>query len=171
LHINRVKIENLRNIINAEISPHKGLNFIIGNNGAGKTTLLESIYLLARAKSFRQKRSGRLINEKADTLTLFAQLQSEDNRVHNIGLKKIAGQTEIKKDGKSLKKLSELAQTIPLTIITPNLQRIIEDEPQQRRRLLNWGLFHLEQSYSDLAYRYKKILRKETVLLEDLTNN
>jgi DNA replication and repair protein RecF len=165
LHIKSVKIENLRNITHAELVPHKGLNIIVGNNGAGKTSLLESIYLLARARSFRQKKSGKLINEKAEKLILFAQLLSEDNRVHSIGLEKTTTKTEIRKDGKNLKKLSELAKSIPLTIITPNLQRIIEEEPQNRRRLINWGLFHVEHDYAELANKYKKILMQRNKAL------
>lgn len=158
MHIQSVKIENLRNISNAEISPIEGLNIIVGNNGAGKTTILESIYLLARAKSFRQKRSGRLIKEGTERLTLYAKLKTSDQRSHHIGLQKSTSQTEIRIDGQNLKKLSQLAHAIPLTIITPNLQRIIEEDPHHRRRLLNWGLFHVEHEYSELAYRYKKTL-------------
>jgi DNA replication and repair protein RecF len=158
LQIKRIKIENLRNITKADISPHKGLNIIIGYNGAGKTTLLEAIYLLARARSFRQKRHGRLIKEGTERLNLFAQLQTKEKQIHKIGLQKSASKTEIRKDGQNLKRLSDLAKTIPLTIITPNIQRIIEEEPQHRRRLLNWGLFHVEHGYGELVNRYNKIL-------------
>jgi DNA replication and repair protein RecF len=169
LQINRIKIENLRNITEAAISPHNRLNIIIGNNGAGKTTILEAIYLLARARSFRQKRDGRLIKEGTERLTLFAQLQTTENYTHKIGLQKTRRQTEIKKDGKNLKRLSELAKTIPLTIITPNIQRIIEEEPQHRRRLLNWGLFHVEHGYGELVNRYNKTLAQRNSALRGST--
>jgi DNA replication and repair protein RecF len=158
LQIERIRIENLRNIAYADVSPHKKLNIIFGSNGAGKTTLLESIYLLARARSFRQKKTGRLIREGSEKLNLFTIIQTETNIRHKIGLQKNSKCTTIKKDGETIKKLSKLAKSIPLTIITPNIQRIIEEDPQQRRRLLNWGLFHVEPKYGDLANRYKKIL-------------
>jgi DNA replication and repair protein RecF len=170
LRIERIKIENLRNIDYADISPHKKINIIIGNNGAGKTTLLESIYLLARAKSFRQKRTGHLIKEGTERLNLFATLKTVTNARHQIGLQKSSNRTEIKKDGAPLNKLSELAKTIPLTIITPNIQHIIEDDPKQRRRLLNWGLFHVEHDYGALAYRYKKTLIQRNNALRGSTD-
>jgi DNA replication and repair protein RecF len=165
LQIKRIKIENLRNIKEAEISPHSRLNIIIGSNGAGKTTILEAIYLLARAKSFRQKRDGRLIKEGTERLNLFAKIETTENHIHQIGLQKSRSQTEIRKDGKNLKRLSELAKTLPLTIITPNIQRIIEEEPQHRRRLLNWGLFHVEHGYGELVNRYKKTLAQRNQAL------
>jgi DNA replication and repair protein RecF len=158
LLIENLKIENLRNISKAEISPHKKINIILGRNGAGKTTLLESIYLLARAKSFRQIKSGPLIQEGKEKLTLFTKIKNTTNTKHQIGLQKSKHKTEIRKDGEILRKLSVLAKTLPLTIITPNIQRIIEENPEQRRRLLNWGLFHVEPEYSELAFRYKKTL-------------
>jgi DNA replication and repair protein RecF len=158
LRIEKLIIENLRNISNAEISPHKKINIIHGSNGAGKTTLLEAIYILARARSFRQKNSDPLIKEGTEKLNLFTILHTAKNTKHQIGLQKSNKKTEIRKDGKNLRKLSDLAKSIPLTIITPNIQRIIEEDPKHRRRLLNWGLFHVEPEYGELANRYKKIL-------------
>ncbi|WP_369161225.1 DNA replication/repair protein RecF [Candidatus Thiodiazotropha sp. LNASS1] len=158
MHIETIKIENLRNIANAELSPHKKINIIVGCNGAGKTTLLESIYLLARARSFRQQKTGRLIREGEEHLNLFTSLQTATNNRHHIGLRKTVSGTLIRKDGENLKKRSDLAKSIPLSIITPNIQRIIEDDPKNRRRLLNWGMFHVEHEYANLVNRYKKAL-------------
>jgi DNA replication and repair protein RecF len=64
LQINQLTIENLRNIKFAQLTPNKYTNFIVGDNGAGKTSLLESIYLLARAKSFREQSNRSLIKEE-----------------------------------------------------------------------------------------------------------
>ncbi|MFI0413654.1 MAG: DNA replication/repair protein RecF [Candidatus Thiodiazotropha sp.] len=159
MHIEKIKIENLRNIANAELSPHKKINVIVGCNGAGKTTLLESIYLLARARSFRQLKTGRLIREGEEQLNLFTSfLKTATNNRHHIGLQKTVSETVIRKDGANLKKRSDLAKSLPLTIITPNIQRIIEDDPNNRRRLLNWGMFHVEHEYAFLVNSYKKTL-------------
>ncbi|MEW8049146.1 MAG: DNA replication/repair protein RecF [Candidatus Thiodiazotropha sp.] len=158
LHIEKIKIENLRNITQAEISPISHINIIVGSNGAGKTTILESIYLLARARSFRQQKTGHLIREGTEQLSLFSTLRTAAHTRHKIGLQKTAKSTVIRKDGRNLKKLSDLAKTMPLTIITPNIQRIIEEDPKHRRRLLNWGMFHVEHEYGELANRYKKTL-------------
>ncbi|MES9969123.1 MAG: DNA replication/repair protein RecF [Candidatus Thiodiazotropha sp.] len=158
MHIEKIKIENLRNIECAEFSPHQQLNIILGKNGAGKTTLLEAIYLLARARTFRQQTRGQLLKEGTDQLNLFATLKGVDHSRHQIGLQKTVASTFIRKDGENLKKLSDLAKTIPLTIITPNIQRIIEEDPKHRRRLINWGLFHVEHEYGEIANRYKQAL-------------
>ncbi|MES9927618.1 MAG: DNA replication/repair protein RecF [Candidatus Thiodiazotropha sp. 6PDIVS] len=158
MHLVKLKINNLRNIKSAEIHPGSKINFILGNNGAGKTTLLESIYLLARAKSFRQSKNRNLISDTESELIIYAEIERDNATQNRIGLSKRKDKTSVRKDGKKIVRLSDLANNIPLTIITPNIQRIVEEGPAHRRKLLNWGLFHVEQSYGKLAQRYKKTI-------------
>jgi DNA replication and repair protein RecF len=158
LHLQRLKIENLRNIKEAEILPSNNLNFITGSNGAGKTTLLEAIYLLARTRSFRQSQNKTLIKRGEEKLTLFSELQSQTGDRYRIGLSKQKDITTVHKNRKKITKLSELAKSIPLTIITPNIQRIVEEGPTHRRKLLNWGMFHVEPLYAQLAQRYNQTI-------------
>ncbi|MCG7929706.1 MAG: DNA replication/repair protein RecF [Candidatus Thiodiazotropha lotti] len=158
MHLQRLKIQNLRNISNAEIFPSDNLNIITGANGAGKTTLLESIYLLARTRSFRQSQNRTLIKSGEEALTIFSELQSEAGTKYRIGLSKKKEGTTVHKDRKKITKLSELAKSLPLTIITPNIQRIVEEGPVHRRKLLNWGMFHVEPFYAQLAQRYNQTI-------------
>ncbi|MEJ2612489.1 MAG: DNA replication/repair protein RecF [Candidatus Thiodiazotropha sp.] len=171
--IKRLKIQNLRNIVNAEICPGKNLNFFSGPNAAGKTSLLESIYLLARARSFRPSQNRNLINKNENELIIFSELIRSDNSLCKIGLKKDKRKTQIKSDGREVKKLSELAHNLPISVLTPNIQRLIEEGPEQRRKLLNWGLFHVEHSYTKLARNYSKVLQQRNKALfgrkEDVT--
>ncbi|MEW8625898.1 MAG: DNA replication/repair protein RecF [Candidatus Thiodiazotropha sp.] len=158
MHLQRLKIQNLRNITDAEIFPSPNLNFITGANGAGKTTILESIYLLARTRSFRQSQNRTLIKSGEEELTIFSELESENGTKSRIGLSKRKETTTVHIDRKKISKLSELARSIPLTIITPNIQRIVEEGPVHRRKLLNWGMFHVEPTYAQLAQRYNQTI-------------
>ncbi|MCG8488557.1 MAG: DNA replication/repair protein RecF [Chromatiales bacterium] len=158
MHLQRLKIQNLRNITDAEIFPSSSLNFITGANGAGKTTILESIYLLARTRSFRQSQNRTLIKSGEEELTIFSELESENGTKSRIGLSKRKETTTVHIDRKKISKLSELARSIPLTIITPNIQRIVEEGPVHRRKLLNWGMFHVEPTYAQLAQRYNQTI-------------
>jgi DNA replication and repair protein RecF len=160
LRIAKLTIKNLRNIKNAEIYPGKSLNLFIGENGAGKTTLLESIYLLARARSFRTNKNRHLISQREDELIVYTEIENDNGTQTKIGLRKEKQKTQIKCNAKKVSKLSQLASAIPLTIITPNIQRIIEEGPVYRRKLLNWGMFHVEPNYGQLVMRYKKTLNQ-----------
>ncbi|MCU7935974.1 MAG: DNA replication and repair protein RecF [Candidatus Thiodiazotropha sp. (ex Dulcina madagascariensis)] len=165
MYLERLTIENLRNIAKADILPGKTNNFIVGKNGAGKTTLLEAIYLLGRARSFRQGNDKNLIKTSTDRLTLFTKLYTNQGQRHKIGLSKDDKTTHIRRDRETVTKLSDLAKSFPLTVITPNVQRIIEEDPHQRRRLLNWGVFHVEHTYGNLAKKYQKCLNQRNIAL------
>lgn len=151
--IKNIKIENLRNISNAELNLSPNNNIVSGDNGAGKTTLLEAIYLLARAKSFRKGQIGSQITKGQKRLHIFARTEA-----HKIGIEKQGRETRIRIDGKGVKRLSEVAKILPITLINPNTHRILEEGPEQRRRLLNWGVFHVEHSFKVEMGEFKRIL-------------
>ena len=44
--IKKLKVENLRNLQEVDITPNPKLNVLFGGNGAGKTSVLESIVVL-----------------------------------------------------------------------------------------------------------------------------
>ena len=52
MKIEKLEINDFRNINYALISPHENVNIIYGQNAQGKTNLLESIYILSGNKSF-----------------------------------------------------------------------------------------------------------------------
>ena len=43
--INKVKINNFKNLIKFEFEPYNGMNILVGNNNEGKSTILEAIHL------------------------------------------------------------------------------------------------------------------------------
>ena len=66
--------------------------------------------------------------------------------------------TLVKLDGQQVHKLSELATLLPVLLITPNSHRIIEEGPEHRRRLLNWGVFHVEHGFKSAIQNFNRSL-------------
>jgi DNA replication and repair protein RecF len=149
------------------MKPNYGVNYIIGNNGAGKTTILEAIYLLARARPIQPIRNRGLITHDQNQLVIYSEIKRDNQTNGKIGLIKDKTITQVKSDGNLIKRVSDLAKKLPISIITPNIQRIIEEGPGHRRKLLNWGLFHVEQSYGSLLTKYNKLLRQRNCALTD----
>ena len=52
MKINRIEIQNFRNIENLQ-ADFDDVNIIYGENAQGKTNLLEAVYLFTGSKSFR----------------------------------------------------------------------------------------------------------------------
>ena len=53
MRIERLELENFRNMQRLTLSPCQTVNIVYGDNAQGKTNLLEAVWLLSGAKSFR----------------------------------------------------------------------------------------------------------------------
>ncbi len=85
LFLNKLQINNFRNLSNQYIEFSNGINCIFGNNGNGKTNLLEAVYYLINRKSFR-KNVGfqQLISvESEKPEILFSAAIDEDGSYHS----------------------------------------------------------------------------------------
>ncbi|MET0088916.1 MAG: DNA replication/repair protein RecF [Candidatus Thiodiazotropha sp.] len=165
MRISKLKIKNLRNIKNADMIPGKGINIFQGSNGAGKTTVLESIYLLARARAIKSTQHKNLINHTERELTVFSELLSNSGHTTRLGIRKDKSNTLVKKNGEAVPRLTDLARIVPIANITPNIQRLMEEGPVHRRKLLNWGLFHVEQRFGAVISTYNQVLKQRNALL------
>ncbi|MEJ2591437.1 MAG: DNA replication/repair protein RecF, partial [Candidatus Thiodiazotropha sp.] len=142
------------------------LNFIYGDNGAGKSSILEGIYLLARSRSFRNTHTRSLIQQGSNEVILFTEVVAETGQVNKIGVRKQGSRTEIKLNGRQLDRLSDLVTTLTVSLVTPQTHRIIEEGPEYRRRLLNWGVFHVEHQFRQTVTNYNRILAQRNAALK-----
>jgi DNA replication and repair protein RecF len=172
LNIEKLQIKNLRLFKDITLTPTKQFNIITGSNGSGKTTILESIYLLARSKSFRTNNSESLISYGHTELLISANFKCQKCNTKHIGIRKTKNITEVHINSIRQKKLSEQAKQMPLGIITPNAQKLLTDGPITRRRFLNWGVFHVEHNYASLVSKYNKVLmHRNSALKNDYRNS
>ena len=165
MQISKLYIENFRLFDEIRFIPSNKINIITGPNGSGKSSLIESIFLLARNRSFRTSNHTSLINNGAAELILSANLKKDSGQKVQIGLKKSKKHTELYISGQKQKRVSDQARMIPVSIITANTQRLITDGPKNRRKFIDWSVFHVEHNYSDLVNSYNKILLQRNAAL------
>ncbi len=58
--INKLSINQFRNLKNQYIEPSKNINLFVADNAQGKTNLIEAIYYLGHNRSFKTKQSAKL---------------------------------------------------------------------------------------------------------------
>lgn len=159
-----LSISDLRCIRGASLQLDAGLNLIHGPNGSGKTSVLESIFLMGRGRSFRTRHTEQLISRGADKLTLFAQTQAPQ---HRVGFEYRRGETPVARvDGQDVRSLAELPAAFFVEAIDPEIHRLVEGAPTERRRWMDWGVFHVEQAFLDRWLRFSRALRQRNAALK-----
>jgi DNA replication and repair protein RecF len=165
MHLVRLEIKNLRCVAQCTLHPSSRLNVIWGPNASGKTTLLESIYFLGRARSFRTRQATQLIRNGEQDLNLFAQLCGPEGRLIPLGIARRQDDMAIRVAGRTLKQTSELATYLPVLLMNKDSHQVLERGAEQRRRLLDWGVFHTDPHFIATWQRYQRTLKQRNEAL------
>ena len=167
--LRRLQIENFRNIARLDVEFSPGFNFLHGSNGAGKTAFLEAIHVLARGRSFRSSQFGELIRVASDALVI--RVVGEDE---HLGIQRVAyargrtGNPEVRINGQSGRRMSQVAALFPLEIMTPTMVDLVFGGPSARRDWIDWGVFHVKHDYLSILRRYLSALRQRNACLKSI---
>lgn len=157
-------VEDFRCVEKAELALHPRSNLISGENASGKTTLLEAMYFLGRGRSFRTAQADTLVRSGAEGFLLTGRIQT-GARSHPLGMRYGSAGIEARYAGRPVSGLAELATVLPAQAIDPEVHRLIEGGPSERRRYLDWGVFHVEPSFIGHWRRYQRALKQRNAAL------
>lgn len=184
MHLTRLSLTNFRLITRQELDVPRRLILLVGANAQGKTSILEAIYYLATLTSFHAANDRQLINfnEQPDTSTQrVARIEADyvrGGRKHNLAVALIqetngAGipprfRKEVKLDGVK-KTATEVIGHFNAVIFLPQMSRIIEEGPEDRRRYLNLALSQVVPGYAQALSEYAQGLTQRNALLKQLS--
>ena len=168
--LSRVRITTLRCLREAELDLNPRRNYIFGPNGAGKTSLLEGVFVLGRGRSFRTRQMRRLVRHGAEGFAVFGEA-AIDGVTRRLGVAYRAGRLEKKIDGQPAEGMAELAALLPVHAIDPSIHALVEGGPSERRRFLDWGVFHVEPGYLDAWKSYRRVLSQRNAALKRAAPN
>ena len=145
--LTRLLIKDFRNIEAADLAPAPGFNFLVGANGSGKTSVLEAVYTLGHGRAFRSLQAGRVIRHDQPEFVLHGRIEGSGREL-SVGLSKSRqGDSKVRIDGSDGHKVAELAQLLPMQLITPEGFTLLNGGPKYRRAFLDWGCFHNEPGF------------------------
>ncbi len=165
MSLHRLSVRDLRCIESADLEFDARCNLVSGVNASGKTSLLEAIFFLGRGRSFRTPRNETLIRKGADDFLVAGHVGSATGGHRPLGVRYGRGQFEVRAGGQRIGSLVELATLLPVQAIDPELHRLIEEGPLERRRFLDWGVFHVEPAFVDHWRRYQRVLKQRNAAL------
>jgi DNA replication and repair protein RecF len=163
--LGRLQVTDFRCLQSAELDLDPHFTLISGPNASGKTSLLEAIYVLGRGRSFRTRRLEHLIRHGAERFVVFGEIDTHNRRVP-MGVEGSRAGMRAQIDGDKPSSLAELALQLPVQIIDPEVHHLIEEGPSRRRRFLDWGVFHVEQSFVGHWQRYQQVLKQRNAALK-----
>jgi DNA replication and repair protein RecF len=160
-----LRLEDLRCLRRADLELDPRLNLISGDNGSGKTSVLEAIYLLGRGRSFRTRHTEQLIRHAAARLWVHGRTAPEPG--HAIGVEcDREHAVQIRVDRLPAASRVELSEVFPVQVIDPGIHRLVEDGPAQRRRWLDWAVFHVEPGFVRHWQGYTRALKQRNAALQ-----
>ena len=165
MRIDLLRAQHLRCFDGVEVRPGPRLNWFLGPNGAGKTSVLEAVYLLSHGHSFRAGARDALIQREHSGFDLFAEL-SRKEASHRLGLGRREAEWHVQIDGEPRATLSPLLELCAVVCFEPGSHGLITGAAEQRRRFLDWGVFHVEHHSLDLWRDYRRALRQRNALLK-----
>ena len=163
--IKRFTAQGFRCLDNVGFEPDPDYTLVYGANASGKTSLLEAIAYLGRGKSFRGAPPANLIRHGEQAFVLFAQVEA-GGRVSAVGVRNSRAGLEVKVDGDTTGGAAALASALPLQVIDPDVHNLVCGGPDERRRFLDWLVFHVEPDYLGLWRQFRRVLKQRNAALK-----
>ena len=159
-----LNILNYRNIREASLEFGDKLNCFVGLNGQGKTNVLDAIYLLSFAKSAFTSQDSLNITH-GEEMAMVQGVYNDGLMTISCGLRR-GVKKQFRKDKKDYPRLIDHIGLIPLVMISPADQDLIEDGSDERRRFMDVVISQLDRKYLDCLTTYNALLKQRNALLK-----
>lgn len=181
MYLTRLSLTDFRSFSRLDLDVPREIFLLVGENAQGKTTLLEAIYFLSTFSSFHATTDRQLINfHLPENKTTVGRIIGEFTRrdgSHKIEVRLIRepnggnGSTRFRKevllDGVK-RKLNEVVGWLNAVIFLPQMARIIEEGPSERRRYLDMLISQVSPRYVQHLSDYGQTLSQRNALLKML---
>lgn len=162
--LSALEIQNFRCIEDARLEFDAQGTGILGNNASGKTSLLEAIFFLGHARSLRTNIRDKLVRRGADFFRIVGRIETPRGSLV-AGTEYSGGETKTRLAGQGISSISQVAEILPIQLIDPGVHRLIEEGSARRRRLLDWGVFHVKHEFIANWRRYQRALLQRNAAL------
>ena len=168
--LKNINLINFRNFSNLNLSFDEKLNIFVGKNGCGKTNILEAISLIAKGRGIRNASIFNLIKKNKDNFLIKNILEINYNNF-NVSITTENKNDKLKKivkinDDLSKDSLDFLNQSVSYIIFLPEMERLFQTSPSQRRNFLDRLIFSSRNDYNKLINKYKKSLLERIKILQ-----
>jgi DNA replication and repair protein RecF len=162
--VRELLIRDLRNIREAAVELHPGLNVFLGANAQGKTSLLEAMGLLARGRSFRTEDTVSLVRRGSSRLRTRGRVQTNDRQTML--------EVEIGSDGRAYRvdgrevRPSDYRGRLEAIVYSTDRLRVVRGSMRERREYVDRGGSALWPAYAQATRDFERVHRQRNAALE-----
>lgn len=164
--LEKLTILNYKNIGEVTLDFSPKVNCFIGHNGVGKTNVLDAIHYLSFCRSSISNTDSQVIRHGEEFFMLEGRYATDEGEPEIVycGMKRGA-KKHFKRNGKEYRRLSEHIGLIPIVMVAPADNMIIDGQSEERRRLMDMVISQFDHAYIDHLSRYTKALQQRNSLL------
>jgi len=182
MHLTHLSLTNFRAFTRLDMEMPRRILLLVGDNAQGKTTLLEAVYYLATFTSVHAASDRQLINftvpgEPLAVARLVATFLrgGDEHRLEVRLIREGIGSNGTTRQRKEIlvdgvkRTAAEALGLFNAVIFLPQMTRVIEGGPEERRRYMNLALAQVIPGYARALTDYAQALSQRNALLKMLS--
>ena len=164
--LKKISIINYKNILDKEYELDPKINCFVGDNGVGKTNILDAVYHLSMGKSYFNVKNDQLINRGKDYMLVDGVFELNNKNESIVFSLKIGEKKVLKRNGKPYKKFSNHIGLIPVVLISPNDNDLINEGSSERRKFIDSIISQNDKEYLINLIAYTRVIQNRNKLLK-----
>lgn len=173
MHLQSIKLNNFKNYSEIDLGFSNNINCFVGNNGVGKTNLMDAIYYLSFSKSYFNSVDSQNIKYGESFFAIHGNYSMPDcEELQMVScVQRREGGKQLKFNKKAYQRFSDHIGKIPLVMISPYDQDLINAGSDMRRKFLDGIISQTDRQYLDTLIMYQKSVEQRNALLKQFCEN
>jgi DNA replication and repair protein RecF len=168
MQIERLHIENFRNLHEVKLELPARVNLFLGDNGSGKTSLLEAVHLALTGRSQRRATQEVMLRKGAEYFRLAIEVGFGTTKAKaEYGFVPGRART-LKINNNPVRSLGGLLEEFAVVSFAPEDLQLVFGSPSSRRQAMDFVLSTASASYLAALTHYERAVMQKNKLLKDL---
>ncbi len=167
VYLKALSITHFKNYQAASLGFSSSLNFITGKNGTGKTNLLDGIHYLCLGKSYFHASDQQSVKFEERFFRMEGDFQHGSEPINIRCVYPLGGKKELSCNEVTCQRLTDHVGTIPVVMIAPDDQSLINEGSDERRRFIDNTISQIDHLYLEDLLLYNKVLQQRNAALKN----
>ena len=166
--LDKVAIQNFRNIEFQELEFSPNVNCILGNNGEGKPNLMDATWYVSMTKSAFAASDQFNFRHGTDSFSIAGTYRMENGTQSRFSVScESRGVKKVRCNDKVYPKVSSHIGVLPIVMVSPSDVSLVSESGEERRRFANSVLSQMDQLYLANVQQYNRVLLQRNRMLKD----